>query len=110
MGSSVRRVGWAATLVGVLACASAAMAAALGTGFTYQGVLKDGGAAFDGNIPMTFRLFDAATSPPGVQIGGNDVFASVTVTNGLFTVTLNAANQFGASAFTGDARWLRASR
>jgi len=73
------------------------------TEFTYQGQLKDGG-----NLPnavpydFQFKLFDAATSPPGVQIGPTICKDNVQVANGLFTVVLD----FGASPFVGDARWL----
>src|SRR5207249_579011 len=43
------------------------------------------------------------------QLGGNHVKPSVSVVNGLFTVVLNDAGQFGPSAFNGQARWLQAA-
>jgi hypothetical protein len=73
--------------------------AALGTAFTYQGQLKNGGNAVNGTCAMAFRLYDDPSS--GTLIGG-PINASVPVTNGLFTVGLD----FGSNAFTGDARWL----
>jgi hypothetical protein len=40
-------------------------------------------------------------------IGSFSIFGAVPVTNGLFTVELNAYNEFGTSAFNGQARWLQ---
>jgi len=76
----------------------------LSTAFTYQGQLKQGGAPASGNFDMEFRLFDAATL--GNQIGNPVPLNGVAVVNGLFTVALNAAGDFGPSAFNGDDRWL----
>jgi hypothetical protein len=45
----------------------------------------------------------------GAQIGGTQPLWVVNVTNGLFTVQLNAGNEFGSSAFDGADRWLQAS-
>ena len=75
----------------------------LGTGFTFQGRLQRGGSSFSDTCNMAFRLYDSPSA--GLQIGA-PVTTSVPVTNGLFTVELNTANEFGASAFTGSARWL----
>jgi hypothetical protein len=76
---------------------------ATGTGFTYQGQLKHGGTSVNGTCTLAFRLFDAESA--GSQIG-NAITQTLTITNGLFTTQLNAANEFGANAFNGDARWL----
>ena len=79
--------------------AQAAAQAAVGTGFTYQGQLRDDSGPVNGSCDFTFELWDAGT-------GGNQVGAvnksGVTVADGLFTVQLD----FGAGAFGGDARWL----
>jgi hypothetical protein len=76
--------------------------AAIGTAFTYQGQLKDGsGSPVTNTCDFQFSLFDAATS--GGQIGSTLTKTAVSVSSGLFTVTLD----FGASAFTGSARWLQ---
>lgn len=70
-----------------------------GTAFTYQGRLNDGGNPANGtNYGMIFSLYDALTNGKGL---GTQQVASVSVSNGLFTVPLN----FG-SAFGGDPRWL----
>jgi hypothetical protein len=74
--------------------------APIGTGFTYQGQLKDGGNPANGQYDLQFKLFDAASG--GVQVGSTVTVANQTVTGGLFTVVLD----FGASAFSGQARWL----
>jgi hypothetical protein len=74
-------------------------AAPLGTGFTYQGRLTDGGSPANGAYDFEFELYDAASG--GTTLGTLTV-GNATVTDGLFTVQLN----FGAGVFTGDARWL----
>ena len=79
-------------------------ASATSTAFTYQGQLKDGGALAQGAYRLKFSLWDAAQN--GNQMGTSET-ESVTVNNGLFTATLNAAGQFGENAFSGDARWLQ---
>jgi hypothetical protein len=73
--------------------------AMVGTGFTYQGQLKQGGSTFTASCDMAFRLYDSVTS--GALVG-SAITTTVPVINSLFTVRLD----FGASVFTGDARWL----
>lgn len=80
--------------------------AVAGTGFSYQGRIAVDGVPVSGNCSMEFRLFDAVSG--GTQVGGTEVEA-VTVANGLFSVVLNDASQFGALAFQGDARFLQTS-
>jgi hypothetical protein len=72
----------------------------LGTAFTYQGRLTDGGGAAAGAYDFKLELFDAASG--GSQVGSTLVRDDVAVASGLFTVSLD----FGASAFAGNARWL----
>lgn len=83
-----------------------AVAAAIGTAFTYQGQLVYNGAPVNDSCDFTFSLWDAAGSsePPagGTQINSDITMAGVTVGDGLFTVSLD----FGSDTFTGDARWL----
>ncbi len=78
---------------------AAPLAAPLGTGITYQGLLKQNGVPANGTFPMQFQLFDAATG--GAQVGPT-LTQGVVVTNGQFTVPLD----FGPHAFNGEARWL----
>jgi hypothetical protein len=75
-------------------------ASPLGTDFTYQGQLKQAGAPASGNYDFVFRLYDAAQG--GSQIGSDFVVDDWPVSEGLFTVPLD----FGAGAFTAEARWL----
>lgn len=75
--------------------------APLGTAFTYQGRLTDGGNAANGTYDFEFRLFDAVSG--GAQIGATLTKDNVSVASGLFVVTLD----FGASAFGGRARFLQ---
>ena len=77
----------------------------IGTAFTYQGRLNDGGAPANGQYDMIFNLYDAPTN--GNAIGSFSIFGAVPVNNGLFTVELNAYNEFGTNAFNGQARWLQ---
>jgi hypothetical protein len=72
----------------------------LGTRFTYQGRLMEGGVPAEGTHDFVFRLYDAAIG--GNQIGNDVTVDGWPVAGGLFTVALD----FGASAFLGDARWL----
>ncbi|MGA2852749.1 MAG: hypothetical protein ABSE90_01260 [Verrucomicrobiota bacterium] len=75
-------------------------AAPVGTAFTYQGRLIDGGAPATGNYDFWFKLYNDPAS--GTQQGVTVTPAAVPVSNGLFTVVLD----FGPGVFTGDARWL----
>lgn len=72
---------------------------ALGTAFTYQGQLQQGGAPHDGTCDLQFTLFDALAA--GNPVGSSQTKSGITLTNGLFTVELD----FGA-VFTGPDRWL----
>jgi len=76
------------------------LATPLGTAFTYQGQLDQSGSPYTGACDFQFSLWDAASG--GTQIGSTQTQTGVTVTDGLFTVSLD----FGSSVFTGDARWL----
>jgi hypothetical protein len=71
---------------------------AQGTVFTYQGRLNDGINPANGNYDLRFVLFD---SGGGGSQQGPILTNSATVSNGLFTVTLDFGNQF-----PGAARWL----
>jgi hypothetical protein len=73
------------------------------TAFTYQGQLKSGGMPYSGSADFQFSLWDAATSPPGVQVGLTQVAMNVGVSNGLFTQLVD----FGPLQFDGHARWLQ---
>ncbi len=76
-----------------------------GPGFTYQGRLKDGGGnPIDSTCDFTFGLWNAATS--GSQVGGDSVVTGVAVTQGYFSAVVNGGGEFGATAFTGEERWL----
>jgi hypothetical protein len=77
----------------------------LGTGFTYQGLIEQAGTPFTGNCDFRFGLFDAAV---GVgQLGVTDVAnTNKPVAAGLFSVVMNASNQFTTEAFAGSERWL----
>jgi hypothetical protein len=71
------------------------------SGFTYQGSLKDGQSPANGQYDLVFTLYDALSG--GNQISTPITITNQTVTNGLFTVTLD----YGAGAFQGDGRWLQ---
>ncbi len=76
-------------------------AAPMGTAFTYQGHLEDGGSPVTDTCDFEFSLWDALA-------GGNEKgdspqsAAGVAVEDGLFTVTID----FDSGAFNGEARWL----
>jgi hypothetical protein len=75
-------------------------ATALGTSFTYQGRLTDAGSPANGSYDLRFILYDADTA--GASVGTTQTKDDVVVVNGLFTTELD----FGAAAWTGDARWV----
>jgi hypothetical protein len=75
-------------------------AAPLGTAFTYQGYLTDGGSPADGVYDLRFILYDAAVS--GSQVGNTLEVADLAVSQGLLMAALN----FGSDPFNGEARWL----
>lgn len=74
----------------------------LGTAFTYQGQIKNNGAAYTGACDIQFKLFDTDTVGTGTQVGSTQTATNVSVANGLFTTQVD----FGANAFNGEARWL----
>lgn len=76
-------------------------ASPLGTAFTYQGQLKQGGTAVTASCDMQLSLFDSAS--PSVQVGSTQTKTGVNVSNGLFTIP---DLDFG-NVFTGEARWLQ---
>jgi hypothetical protein len=100
MFGNPRWICWAA--LAALAWTMPAMAQSLGTGFTYQGFLKQNGTPANGSFTMTFQLFDAASGGNSVAGPINPTPSPVPVTNGQFTVQLD----FGAAAYTGNKRWL----
>ena len=68
------------------------------TGFTYQGSLNSGGVVANGPHDFEFALFDALSG--GAQLGATITQSSVSVTNGIFAVSLDFGSQFpGAQRF-----------
>ncbi len=88
-------------LAGALGLAEARrLGAPVGTAFTYQGQLSDGGNPADGTYDFEFKLHDHPTSEG--QVGSTIYVDDRDVADGLFTVQLD----FGSGVFTGDARYL----
>jgi hypothetical protein len=73
--------------------------ASVGTAFTYQGRLADGGSSANGTYDFEFELYDTASG--GTQVGSTVTKDDVTLTDGLFTVELD----FGG-VFDGTGLWL----
>lgn len=84
----------------MVGAANAALAAPLGTSFTYQGSLHDAGMPAQGSYDFEFRLFDSAAG--GSQVGGTLTRDDVALLGGIFSADLD----YGATPFVGDARWL----
>ena len=82
--------------------APAAPRATVGTAFTYQGFLSDGGSPANGDYDFEFRLYDASSA--GSLVAGPIPKPDVTVVDGLVSVTLD----FG-TVYDGTALWLEAS-
>lgn len=77
------------------------MAAPLGTAFTYQGQLTDGGLPANGSYDLQMSLWDSPTN--GHFLSHALLLSGVPITNGFFTTQLD----FGDIPFNGDAVWLR---
>jgi len=92
--------GMLAVLFLILAVSLAFAQAPLGTAFTYQGQLKSEGQPYTGTCDFQFGLYDVPTE--GTSLGDPIVLTEVPLTEGFFTVQLD----FGAGAFTGEARYL----
>ncbi len=84
----------------VLALAAAVTSRAQTTAFTYQGQLMDGGTPATGAYDFQLNVYDAASG--GHLVNGPLLMFSISVTNGLFTLTPD----FGPGVFTGPGRWL----
>jgi hypothetical protein len=80
--------------------APASPASSVGTGFAFQGSLKQNGSPANGQFDFTFTLFDR--DPNGIQIGSTITQTNVTVTGGVYSAPLD----FGTGIFQGDGRWL----
>jgi hypothetical protein len=74
---------------------------AQGSAFYYQGRLNDGTNAADGMYDLCFTVYDSSNSP-GIILAGPVTNCATSVSEGLFSVTLD----FGAGVFTGPSRWL----
>jgi len=83
----------------LVALVATTMAEPIGSGFTYQGQIKELGTPLDGSVDLKVTLFSVAIN--GTPLNEVDI-TDVPVTNGLFTVELD----FGVTAFDGEARWL----
>ena len=73
----------------------------LGTAFTYQGRLSDGGAPASGIYDLRFTIYDSTNNAGGI-VASPLTNSAVAVSNGLFTVTLD----FGEGVFDATDRWL----
>lgn len=79
--------------------------AVLGTAFTYQGRLTQGGNPVAGPCDFQFSLWDAASG--GAQIGATQTRTNVALTSGAFDAALDFGDGgLGTATFAGDARWL----
>jgi hypothetical protein len=91
---------WLSLLV---VCLSLTTVEAQQTAFNYQGKLVDNGSPANGNYDLQVALFDNSTG--GGQIGQTQTLTNVSISAGIFTVTLD----FGANAFAGPDRFLEIS-
>lgn len=86
----------------VLATSATAFADPVGTDFTYQGQLSDGGSPANGNYDLRFALFNSATGGTAVDTTELD---SQTVSAGL----INASLDFTDAPYNGQALWVQVS-
>ncbi len=97
--AAVRVVVIALTGLGIGLGAMRSQAQPLGTAFTYQGRLTDGGNPATGTYDLRLMLYDAAVG--GIPMRPTLLRDDVAVTDGLFMVSLD----FGP-VFAGSKRWL----
>ncbi len=90
---------WGIILLGL--AYSPSRAESIGSAFTYQGRIEDGGVGITGPADFRFSLWNAETG--GNAIGTVNALSNVEVQDGLFNVQLD----FSAGAFDGDTRWLQ---
>ena len=102
--AEVRNTAAMVTAALVLVAAPDAQGAQMGTAFTYQGELDDGGALVTGDCDFEFSLWDDPAA--GSQLGST-IPATLSLIDGRFTVVLNQVGQFGPQACNGEARWLQ---
>jgi hypothetical protein len=76
--------------------------AALGTGFTYQGYLTEGGSPTEGAYDFIFELYDAVVDGTSIM---STTIEDLPVEKGIFTAVLD----FGTGAFDREERWLEIS-
>lgn len=90
---------WSSSLIAILSAAGFVESAYAASMVTYQGLLRDGGAAANGTFDFTFRVFasEDALFPVGDVVALNDVV----VVDGVFTVELDIADDMD-----GSDRWL----
>src|SRR5205085_6273262 len=110
-GGLMRTNSFLAALSSILLIAAIASATPLGRSFTYQGELRQSGTPVNGTVNLRFSLWDApgTGTPPtgGTQIGANQTATHVLIDNGVFNAVVNTGGEFGAAAFSGEARWLQ---
>lgn len=95
------------TFNGLTSTCAASICTPVGSGFTYQGQLNLNGAPLNDSVDFRFTLWDTDGSLIGDNmIGGVAAIDNVTVVDGLFSVEVNSAAEFGPNAFNGAARWL----
>ena len=73
------RCAWVATILAALSFDASLGQTPLGTGFTYQGQLKQNGQPYNGSANLIFKLFDAAT---GGNLLGTQTLNGVNVSAG----------------------------
>jgi hypothetical protein len=91
-----------AALSSLIVLAEISTAVPLGTAFTYQGRLTDGGLPANGVYEVRLGLWDAGTAGSQVAVVTN---VGVLASNGLFTTAVD----FGGGIFNGTAYWMELS-
>lgn len=88
------------SIISIFVCLTVSAAFAQTTAFTYQGKLTDTGTQ-SATYDFEFNLCDGAATDCSLPLETQQI-ANVTVSSGVFTVTLD----FAAAAFNGEDRWL----
>jgi hypothetical protein len=93
------------TLMALGAADATSPQVSVGSGFTYQGRLTDGGGnPIDDTCSLDFELWDAES---GGSMIGEQLVNDVEVKDAYLAVLLNGGGEFGERPFDGEARWLK---
>jgi hypothetical protein len=101
------RLACALALITLAGAAGSTLAQPISSSFVYQGELRSAGSLHEGTADVRFSLWSAPTA--GSLIGTPVEALDMDLTDGRFSVMLNAGGEFGTAVFNGERRWIEIS-